>query len=182
MISLDDIESATRQLLAGVAAGKVSTKRDGLISYKELWERISDEKWSRAKTSEVVSIITKVTAFEIERNRPPLNEIVAPTHSREPREEWKSIKNYLKKTWGVVAPYGNHAEAQRACWNYCASAFQDMDEQSLDAPGGSGIDEAEEGFRQDRAAVFRKRNAALIAKRKLIDDYGWPRRGTRSRW
>lgn len=171
MISLDDIESATRQILTGVAARKAATKRSGLISYKELWERISDEKWGQARTRKVVSIITKVTAFEIERGRPPLNEIVVQTQKGEPREEWKSIRNYLKKTWGVVAPYGSHREAQTACWEYWASADRGLNNQYLDSSGENGTDEAEEGFRQDRTAVFRKRNAALIARRKLIDAY-----------
>ena len=171
MISLDDTESTARQILVAVASRKAPTKRDGLISYKELWQLISEQQWGQARTSKLVSVITKVSAYELERRRPPLNELVVQTQKREPREEWRSIRDYLRKIWNVIAPYTNHAEAQRACWEYWSSASDAADVAHTVMPDDDRADEAEEGFRQDRTTVFRSRNAVLIAKRKSKDNY-----------
>jgi len=171
MISLDDTESTARQILVAVALKKAKTKRNGLISYKELWERLSDEPWRQARTQKLVSVITKVSAYELQRQRPPLNELVVQTQKREPREEWQSIRAYLRKTWGVLAPYTGHADAQRACWEYWSSASDAADMAHTAFPDDDGVDEAEEGFRQDRTTVFRSRNADLIGKRKLKDNH-----------
>lgn len=172
MISLDDTESTARQILVAVAAKEPSRNRGGLISYKKLWGLISDRKWGQARTRDLVSIITKVSAYELERHRPPLNELVVPVRKHEPQHNWSFIRSYLSKTWNVVAPYDTHADAQKACWDYWSSATSAYKEQrSLKRPDQDGLDEAEEGFRQDRTTVFRSRNAALVAKRKSADNY-----------
>ncbi len=171
MISLDDDETTVRQILIAVAAKKAPTKRVGLISYKELWELISDEKWGQANTRKIVSIITKVSAYDIERGRPPLNELVVQTQKKEPRENWRSIRSYWKRTWKVVAPYTSHFEAQSACWEYWASTGDIGRELNAQPSDNSGADDAEEGFRQDRTVTFRVRNARLITRRKQLDNY-----------
>jgi len=157
-LELTPEENKVRLILVGVASGSIPTRKAGLISYKEVWQRISAESWNQAKTKEVVRLITKVAAFEVSQHRPPLNELVVRTTRLEPVEPWSDIKRYLKKEFGVLADYASHQEAQEHCRAYWGAVSPKERE-------------AEEGYIQDRTVNFRARNAQIILARKRIDDY-----------
>lgn len=161
MITLSQEEDEVRNVLVDVAAGNLVTGYPGLISYKELWMQISTDKWGMGKTRKIVSIITKITAYELERDRPPLNELVVESKTKLPGEPWESIKKYHEETFGVIAPYSSHQEAQEACWSYWAESTK---AQPIEY-------EVEEGYGQDRTAKFKKRNGKIVEQRKIQDNY-----------
>jgi predicted HNH restriction endonuclease len=169
VIKLDTRDKRVRSILIRVAQGKLNTHKLGVISYKELWQLISKRKWGRARTEEIVSVIVKISAFELERGRAPLNELVVRKGRQEPGEEWKSIRKHLSRTFKVAAKSSSHIEAQEACWKQ----WQQRSTKSKGRRQNSEDDdfEAEEGFRQDRTVTFRKRNAKLIADRKRKDNF-----------
>lgn len=172
MITLVGNEQHVREILIGVASGQLKTKRNGLISYKELWEQISEEPWGQFRTKDVVVLISRVSSFELERSRPPLNELVVPVRSREPREPWSDIRMHHRDL-GLDVPYKSHADAQRACWEYWGnspkSVNDDMDGQPVE--NSEAAEQAEEGYLQDRTVSFRSRNRELVAGRKRRDNY-----------
>jgi hypothetical protein len=165
-IRLNATERQARKLLVNVAKGEINETRFlGLIGYKEFWERISDEQWGQGKRGEIVDIITRISAYELERHRPPLNEIVVRASGDkkgEPGEEWQSIRNHLHTEFGVpLPPYASHAEAQRACWDFWG--------RQVARPATAT--EVEEGEPEDRTVRFRKRNASIIQECKKRDNY-----------
>lgn len=162
MITLDRREHRVREILIRIAKGGGKTRRMGLISYKELWQRISQKRWGRGRKNDIVSVITRISAFELKHHRPPLNELVVVKGSHEPGEDWKSIKKHLEDEFGVVAKFSSHLEAQQECWRYWIR-------QSETSPQSDS--EAEEGYQQDRTIKFRKRNAKIIADRKELDNF-----------
>ncbi len=158
-MQLNTIEKKTRTLLIRVAQGKKQTIFPRLITYKELWENISEEKWGRGRKNRIVDIITKISAFDIDNGLPPLNELVVVKKTGLPGEEWSGIKSYIKKRSGKTSPYRSHIEAQQACWEYWSS--------EVNATNTEG--KVEEGVAQDKTVVFRKRNQTLVAERKKRD-------------
>lgn len=158
-IVLDGVETKVRRKLIAVAQGELDTHKSGYISYKELWRTITRKSWNQSRARKIVSWITRVSAFDLQNGRPPLNELVVRINEFVPTEPWSSIKAYLKSQFGVVAPYGSHEEAQEACWKYWAGGEQD---------GGY---EVEEGYRQDRTGRFRNRNARIVERRRELDGY-----------
>jgi predicted HNH restriction endonuclease len=166
---LSSLESRVRSILIKVAQGNVLTHKPGLISYKELWERFSSRKWGRARKDEIVPVIVRISAFELEHGRAPLNELVVRKGSNEPGEPWTRIRRHLKRDYQVSPMYASHFEAQEACWKYWRRRSPSL----IQLQTGSDFDEmeAEEGFRQDRTVKFRKRNAKMILLRKRKDKY-----------
>lgn len=172
-----------RCILISVARGDQKTHKPGLISYKELWllGPLSHEKWGRGKKNQIVDWITKISGHDLAKNRPPLNELVIVKGEQEPGESWSSIKNYLQKTFGVKTNISSHLQAQQACWRYWGrKSHQDitricskyLDEDTLGIGyEDENLDEAQEGEKQDRTAIFRKRNKKLIFARKEKDSY-----------
>jgi predicted HNH restriction endonuclease len=164
MINLNSQQRKARKVLIEVAKGDLIIRNPGLISYKDLWDRVVGAGWARDKTKAVVGWITEISAFEALNGRPPLNEIVVRKDKREPLEPWSNVKKHIEKKFSVSLDYGSHFEAQAACWQYWGS--QDQGERKKLS------DEAvEEAVQQDRNLTFRKRNAAIIKKRKAFDHY-----------
>lgn len=157
---LDENDNGVRNILIEVAKGNMETHRNGLISYKELWLEISTENWSRSRTPEIVSIITRISGFELSEGRPPLNELVVRKLDAIPGENWDNIKTYLSDNFDVEAPYNSHREAQEACWKYWIRNRQQITDEQV-----------EEGYIQDKKASFRTRNARIIRRRKAMDNY-----------
>ena len=168
MIVLNRLQLKAHEILAGVAAGVIISRQSGTISYKELWERLSDEGWVRARYKTIVNIITTVSAQELQNGRPPLNELVVAIGKSEPTESWKNISAYLKTISGVTPKYRDHTEARRACQSYWKSSWQRwrIGENAL-----ANEQEVEEGLQQDRLSSFRRRNANLVAERKRLDKF-----------
>ncbi len=77
-IQLIDREKRVRKLLIRIAKGDtdIHTHRPGMISYKELWTRFFRREWGRARTNEIVGMITRISAYDLSHQRPPLNELV----------------------------------------------------------------------------------------------------------
>jgi hypothetical protein len=159
--TLDRSQKGLRKLLIETATGNLKTDRARLISYKELWERISREDWGRAKVRELVPRIFDISVFEISHGRPPLNELVVRKDKGVSGDEWDDTKRCLEKESGLTLPYLSHREAQEACWRYWG---RESDSDNTDRG-------AEEGYQQDRSVTFRKRNARLIKERKKQDNY-----------
>jgi hypothetical protein len=156
---LNSREKLVRQILIRTATGTINTRRRRLISYKELWQLISNQKWGQHRTKEIVELITTVSGYDLSHNRPPLNELVVRTRLNEPIQDWVEIKHYLEEKFGVEAPFTSHSQAQAACWEYWGQAVGNP----------QNLTQAEEGLLQDRVAKFRKRNARLINERKRLD-------------
>lgn len=168
MITRQQIKQA-RTALIRTARGEQVGRRPGLLSYKELWEIISDEPWSQANTRKVVKCVSKISTEELAQGRPPLNELVVRTNQREPKEPWRSIKQHHQKEYGVEVPYRSHREAQEACWRYWS-------EHSLRSGGTvvrkqSHPQAAEEGMAQDKNVTFRSRNRQIVEERKTKDKH-----------
>ena len=161
MESLSTKEKQVRRILIEVAKGNRTTHFPGLISYKELWEQIADTPWGRGNRSKIVNLITRISGFELSEGRPPLNELVVVKNKRVPGEEWKSIRTYLNREYGVNATYKTHEQAQEACWEYWGK----KDAKELNES------EAEEGVLQDKKSKFRTRNQEIVASRKKLDKY-----------
>jgi predicted HNH restriction endonuclease len=159
-ISLSPQERRVRDILIKTAKDNAHTRRAGLIGYKELWERISTRKWGRARKDAIVPMIVKISAHELNRGRPPLNELVVSVTSNEPGESWKSIQAHLKQRWSAIAEYNSHLSAQEACWRHWGRTGH----------SSQSDDDVEEGLLQDRTVTFRQRNAKIIATRKRLDD------------
>lgn len=163
-MELSPREQKARSLLIQVAKGDLIIQKPGFISYKELWGRVTDEKWGRSRSREVVDWIVHISAFDLSMGQPPLNEIVVPKGKLEPREPLDRISKYLQQKFYVKVPYHSHREAQEACWRYWGT-------QSVGIANNVGEEEAEEGYKQDRTLTFRNRNASIIAKRKRLDNH-----------
>jgi hypothetical protein len=176
LIRLSAQEKQARTLLINVAKGVIKdTCSPRLIGYKEFWERISNEKLGKGKREEIVRIITKISAYELQRNRPTLNELVVRVsghNKREPGHEWEGIRDYLHTKFKVPRPaYTSHADAQRACWEFWGrQATQPAVDQSPRSALFTAM-EVEEGELEDRTILFRKRNAKIIQKCKERDNY-----------
>jgi predicted HNH restriction endonuclease len=172
MLKLNRNAQITRMILIGVASHQHKTLRPGLISYKELWNELSDDPWGQFRTKDVVELISKVSSFELERGRPPLNELVVPVRHREPRQLWSEIRNHHRRM-GLDVPYKSHADAQRACWEYWErNSNKPADNANISTMENSvAVKEAEEGYLQDRTTRFRKRNRDLVDERKRRDNY-----------
>ena len=153
-------EKEVRNFLIRVAKGEVQTLFPRLITYKELWGEISDEVWGQGQQRKIVGFITKISAYDIEHGRPPLNEIVVLKKTKEPSEEWDSIRNYIKSRSGKYPPFKTHKEAQAACWTYWSSSKNKESSES----------EVEEGLAGDKTVKFRKRNKRLVIERKKKDN------------
>ncbi len=160
-MQLNTVEKRTRNILIRVARGKLTTHYPRLITYKELWELISDKKWGRGQKDKIVEIITKISAIDIEDNLPPLNELVVVKKTKEPGEPWQSIRKYIKKRSGKFPPYNSHIEAQQACWEHWSTVNNQTNSE----------DQVEEGLAQDKTVTFRKRNKALVLEAKKRDEY-----------
>jgi len=163
-ITLNGIERKAQILLTRVAANAVKdTCFPGLIGYKEFWERISNERWTRAKNKTIVTLVTKISGHELQHNRPMLNELVVNVSGdkkRLPGEELQSIRRYLRKTYNVQPPpHKSHPDAQRACWEYWGRQ------------GPQQPTTVEEGEPEDRTVQFRRRNAKIIQACKERDNY-----------
>lgn len=163
-MELSLLEQKVRALLIQVAKGDLIVQKPGVISYKELWERVTDEKRGRSRSKKVVDWIVRISAFELAMGRPPLNEIVVPKAKHEPREPLNDINRHLQRKFRVKIPYGSHHEAQKACWKYWST-------QDNKLVGDAGEHAAEEGYKQDRTFAFRNRNASIIARRKRLDNH-----------
>lgn len=162
-MTLSKQEEKVREILVRTAKGKTKTHRLGLISYSELWERVSKKPWGRGCKSQVVNWISKISTYELLHGRPPLNEVVVKKSTGLPGEPWLPIKRHHEKKLKINLPYKSHEEAQGACWQYWAQ------KDKLSLVSRSVEEQAEEGYRQDRTVTFRKRNAALIRARKTKD-------------
>lgn len=170
---LSSAEKKVRKLLIRVAKGEPIARRKGRISYKEVWEHIHPNiKWGQAHTWDVVGWITRVSAFELASDRPPLNEIVTPTNKLVPKDPWGSmaqgIKAHLRRLSGISAPYKSHEEAQEACWRYWANH---SDGRTSSREMHLTDAQAEEGYREDRQVRFINRNRKIIAEAKKRDNF-----------
>jgi len=162
MIKLTRQEKIAKELLVKVAKGFVNTHKTGLISYKEFWEAIDKRPWGRARKNEIVNIISNISTYELQNERPPLNELVVRKDSHEPGQPWKKIKQYHEKHYGLDVPYKSHREAQEACWKFWGLKNKEEKLNEL---------EIEEGYQQDRKVKFKSRNARIINQRKRKDGY-----------
>jgi hypothetical protein len=160
-VKLDELEKRIRKTLINVAKGQISTYKSGLISYKELWTTFSRKPWVRVNTRKIINYITKISAYDLLQERPPLNELVVNKKTSAPGELWESIKAYHTENFQVEVPYSSHREAQEACWRYWGRKSNNK------------ISEIKvlEGEKQDKTVVFKRRNARIITKRKQKDDY-----------
>jgi len=166
-IRLNATEETARVLLIDVAKGAIKTRFPRLIGYKEFWEHMyPDEAWGQAKANRIVSVMSNISAYELEHGRELLNELVVRTGTREPGEDWASIR----KSHVPLPAYASHAAAQRACWD-----FWGRQTTSPSPPRGGrpkrAPTEAEEGEPEDRTVRFRKRNAQIIQQCKERDNY-----------
>ena len=118
MIKLTKQEKKARELLVKVAKGFVNTHRTGLISYKEFWTAIDRSQWGRARIHEIVDIVSHISTYELQNERPPLNELVVRIDSHVPGEPWENIKQHHEEHYGVDVPYTSHREAQEACGKF----------------------------------------------------------------
>lgn len=158
---LNHEQRRVRDILIEVAKGRKQTCKPGVVSYKELWEMISDKPWGRAYKDPIVRMIHSISLHEIERNRPPLNELVVVKAIDEPGDEWGNIKDHLERDAGIDIPYDSHQSAQESCWAYWGR----KDNTRI------SDDEAEEGYLEDTVVKFRRRNAKLIYQCKERDKY-----------
>jgi hypothetical protein len=170
-IKLNAQEARVRSILVGVAQGKASTHKLGLISYGELWKRISSKKWGRARKDEIVPKIVRISAHELEHGRPPLNELVVVKGTDEPGYPWRGIQRNLRRDYGLATTYSSHYQAQEACWKYWQHRSTSGKKNPIKLTSDQDDEEAEEGFRQDRTVKFRKRNAKIILARKRKDKH-----------
>ncbi|MGG1946825.1 HNH endonuclease [Trinickia sp. NRRL B-1857] len=169
-------EQKVRKLLIRVAKGEKgepTAKRKGRISYKEVWTYLyPNSTWGQAHTREVVELITRISAFEMQNGRPPLNEVVTPTNKLTPTESWGNakigIKAYLKDISGISLPYKDHTEAQEACWRYWANH---SDSEVFGGEIRLTETQVEEGYREDREVRFLSRNKKIIADAKKRDNF-----------
>jgi hypothetical protein len=162
-IELSNQETTARALLIRVARNAVpNTAFPRLIGYKDFWGRVSDRTWSRSCVKEIIGLITKVSAYEIQHSRPMLNELVVNVSGEKrgiPGEPLNRITKYLRDEFEVEPPpYESHIEAQRACWAYWGK----------EEAQSNGV---VEGELEDRTITFRKRNAKIILQRKKLDKY-----------
>lgn len=168
-MSLTIEERKVRKLLILIAKGKSIARRKWRISYKEIWTVIRpNKKWGQAHTLDVVEWIARVSAFELQNNRPPLNEIVTPINKLVPKELWAEVKRYLKKLSGISAPYKSHEEAQESCWRYWANHIE---KNGVDIEVLMTEAEVEEGYNEDRKVQFIKRNRYIIDDAKKRDKF-----------
>jgi hypothetical protein len=163
-IALSVKENKARNLLIEVAKGAIDdTCSPGLIGYKDFWERCSSERWTRANNKAIVSLVTKISGYEIQHDRPMLNELVINVSGKKkwlPGVPLNNISHYLRDTFDVrLPPYKTHVEAQRACWEYWRRKV--AQETTV----------AEEGEPDDRTVPFRKRNEKIIQLCKDRDNY-----------
>lgn len=166
-------EKKVRKLLVRVAKGQAVSRRSGRISYKEVWEYFRpNTPWGCAHVAIVVDWITRISALEIQNNRPPLNELVTPTNKLVPSDPWDTsesgIRHHLKKLSGINVPYKSHEEAQEACWRYWINRIEIG---STTSEIFNTDTEAEEGYRQDKQASFIKRNRKIIEAAKNRDNF-----------
>ncbi|MDA2934648.1 hypothetical protein MYX82_09945 [Acidobacteria bacterium AH-259-D05] len=154
-------ERRSRDLLIRVAQGRVRTHRAGYISYKEFWQCLYSRPWGQYRRKEIVRLVTSISGYDLARGRPPLNELVIRKGRTEPGEEWQNIRSFLKKTYGVEAPYQSHHEAQEACWQFWGKKKSRR----------LNDHKAEEGVQQDKTGKFQTRNAKVVTLRKKRDDY-----------
>jgi predicted HNH restriction endonuclease len=168
-MQLTALQSKVRLLLIRVAQGEPLGERVGLISYKELWSRLSNSPWGRGNSQKIVAFITAISGFELEQGRPPLNELVVPKNKPKPSQSWMGIRRHLKKTFAVDAPYNSHREAQEACWRYWVTHRVDQKVKIKPISNEVTPEEAEEGFSRDRTVTFRSRNARLVKLCKKRD-------------
>jgi predicted HNH restriction endonuclease len=160
-VTLNSTQIKVRKMLIQVASGHLKTDRARLISYKELWRKISREKWGQARGHQIAGIVFPISVFEIMHNRPPLNELVVTKRKRVSADNWEKTKRGLEKQAKRTVTYHSHDEAKEACWHYWG---QEAASKNTDR-------EAEEGYQQDRSVTFRQRNSYLIAERKRKDDH-----------
>jgi predicted HNH restriction endonuclease len=170
-IKLNVRELRVRSILISVAKAKAITHTPGLISYKELWESISSKKWGRSRKDEIVPMIVRISAHELEHGRVPLNELVVRKRTNEPGYSWTGIQNDLRQDFGLPTTYHSHFEAQEACWKYWQRQSVADKTKRTKSSHDEEDEEAEEGFRQDRTIKFRKRNAKMILARKRKDKH-----------
>src|SRR3989338_10382962 len=116
-------EKRVRKMLVSVAKGDKLLRRCGRVSYKEVWKHIRpNDSFGMGHVPTIVGWITKISALEIQSNRPPLNVIVTRTNKLIPTEPWGTSKNglkaWLEKKSGLSIPYKSYEEAQEACWSY----------------------------------------------------------------
>jgi 5-methylcytosine-specific restriction endonuclease McrA len=162
-LKLNPQEKLARTMLIQVADGTMQTRKPGLISYSELWTLISSIPCGRWHYKKLVRMLTTISAYDIARGRPPLNELVVPKASGkvEPEIAWSDIQFFLKSQFGVVACYSSHSEAQEACWRYWGRKAQQPNDDNA----------VEEGLKQDRTRMFHSRNRSIIQRRKDLDKY-----------
>ena len=158
--TLDPKNERLRRILIETASGNLKTDRVRLITYKELWGRISREDWGQGRVREIVPRVFDISLFEIANARPPLSELVVRKDTGFSGGNWNGAKRLLEEKSAHTLPYLSHWEAQEACWRYWG---RESDSNNSDR-------EAEEGYQQDRSVTFRKRNARLIKERKQQDD------------
>ena len=158
---LDPKQQRLRRILIETATGNLKTDRVRLVTYKELWGRISRKDWGQVRVREIVPRVFDISLFEIANGRPPLMELVVRKDTGLSGGSWNGAKRLLEERSGHTLPYLSHHEAQEACWRYWG---RESDSNNTDRG-------AEEGYQQDRSATFRKRNARLIKERKQQDDY-----------
>lgn len=181
-IKLNATEKKARTLLIDVAKGAIETRFPRLIGYKEFWKHIfPDETWGQALGKRLTPIVSKISAFELEHGRAPLNELVVRMDTREPGYDWDDLRNGFHNDFNVpLAVFESHAAAQRACWDVWGRQAT-----SLPPPRGGkpkhALTEAEEGEPEDRTVRFRKRNAQIILECKERDHYGCKSCGFRLR-
>jgi hypothetical protein len=170
-IKLDATEKEARALLIDVAKGAIKTRFPRLIGYKEFWEQIfPDVAFGQGQARRIAAIIYKISAYELEHDREPLNELVVMTDTREPGSDWADLRNGFHETFHVPLPaYESHSAAQRACWDFWGR------QASPPPPRGGrpkrAPTEAEEGEPEDRTVRFRKRNAQIIRECKERDKH-----------
>jgi hypothetical protein len=163
-ITLNGKAQKARTLLIKVATDVIDdTFFPGLIGYKDFWERISDERWTRAKNKTIISLVTTISGYELQQGRPMLNELVVNVSGYNrciPGEELQSIRRHLRRTFNVQPlPYKSHGDAQRACWEYWGRQATQR------------VTSVEEGEPEDCTMQFRKRNAKIIQACKERDNY-----------
>lgn len=162
-MQLTNLQKDYREILVQVAT---ESRR---IGYKELWSEITDEIWGQIKTQQIVENIAPLARYELNNGRPPLNVIVTPKSKNMPSEPWHSMAESFRDH-GTPMPYTSYETAQEHCWSFWGNkAKKHLGKSTLEII--RLVENAHEGYMQERTTSFRYRNRQIVKKRKRLDNY-----------
>ena len=109
---LSETELKVRKFLISVSKGrKRNTRHSKRATYKEVWNRIYPEReFGQGNTKEIVNWIVKISNYDTENGRLPLNSLVVRQDTGEPGDGWEDWQN------NSSTKYRTLEAAQDACW------------------------------------------------------------------